>query len=665
MACCNAVIKYSGNTKTNLRVGFFSPASDIVFKSNPSIEPMNKITAFLIAFYALFPVMIHAAEIKVAAVEFNPAEQNLQANIDGIAAKVITASQNGAKLIVLPEVAATGWIITSNKDLDTIPGKLTAVIGSITKKYNNYVVVGLYELDPVSGLTHNAAALIGPKGFIGKYRKNQIPEGDFSTATPGNLGFPVFDTEIGRIGILICFDDSRLQSLLVPSLRGADILAMPIGSDTAPKFEKSSISNHSTIANIATLSPWIGINTVATNQAGMIKIPSINYVDQFTGGSSIWNSSGKQLNSSKAGTWTKPEEPTIIYATIDTSKKSEQKEFWLKHRRPELYGIYNLYKAPVDPVANNTQNQIAALLIQYDPINGGVAANANKVEGLIKANPNGFNLAVLPFYSFLGKVALDKSNIAKYAESLDGKSATLASSLAKNYNTYLLFSMPEVKDGKYYETAVLFDFNGKQTGVYRKSHLNDNELQWATAGNDLPVFSTKDLGRIGVMLNDEVRIPELTEVYALNRVDLILIPSMYDGKAYGGQVNIPKGLVPEASNRGMNIWYNIAKYSQAHTLVANYLPKGGNGFNASAMYSLAPEIGYYPPNIAPNKEAAYLVLFMTHLQNNLLLDQQKWVVGRRYDLAAPLTLNAQGACFKEWQQDSINRELCPKAASGR
>ncbi len=606
--------------------------------------------------------MIHAAEIKVAAVEFNPVEQNVQANIDGIVTKVTTASQNGAKLIVLPEVAVTGWIIASKKDSDTIPGKATAAMEKITKKYNNYIVIGLYENDPVTGLTHNAAALIGPKGYIGKYRKNQLPPGDFEAATPGNLGFPVFDTEIGRIGMLICFDDSRLQSLLLPSLRGIDILAMPIGSDVMPKFEKASIGNHSTIANIATLSPWIGINTVATNQAGLVRIPKIQFVDQFVGGSSIMSSSGKQLASSKASTWTKPRDPQIIYATIDTAKKSDQKEFWLKHRRPELYGIYNLYKAPDDPATNNSQNQIAALLVQYDPVNGDVSANAKKVDGLINANPNGFNIAVLPFNSFLGKVALNKSNISQYAEALDGKSASLAADIAKKYKTYLLFSMPESKDGKYYETAILLDFNGKQVGVYRKSHLNAEEQKWATAGNDLPVFSTNDLGRVAVMLNDEVRIPELTEVYALNRANLILIPAMYDGKAYGGEVNIPKGLVPAASNRGMYMWFDIAKYSQAYTLVANYLPKESGEFAASALYSLVPEEGFYPPNIAPNKEIAHQVLFSTNLQNNLWINQQKLVVARRWDQATPLTLDHQGACFKEWQKDSTNPEMCPKAA---
>lgn len=113
------------------------------------------------------------------------------------------------------------------------------------------------------------------------------------------------------------------------------------------------------------------------------------------------------------------------------------------------------------------------------------------------------------------------------------------------------------------------------------------------------------------------------------------------------------------------MWFDIAKYSQAYTLVANYLPKESSGFNASALYSLVPEEGFYPPNIAPNKETAHQVLFTTNLQKNLWIDQQKLVVGRRWDQATPLTLDPQGACFKEWQKDSVNKEMCPQAAAGR
>jgi predicted amidohydrolase len=343
---------------------------------------MKTLLSLCILLFISVSSVVHAAEVKVAAVEFNSAH-DLDGNIAGIVNAITVASQNGAKLIVLPEVAATGFVITSPNDLDTIPGKTTAAIEKVTSKYNSYVVVGMYEKDLLTGVVHNSAALVGPKGLVGKYRKNQIPEVDFNIAAPGNLGFPVFDTDIGKIAILICFDDSRLQSLLIPSLRNADILAMSIGSDMMPKYEKTSNGNHSTIANIATLAGWSGMNVVASNQAGVLNIPQLNLEDQFKGGSSIWDNNGKQLNSSKVSTWTKPLPPQTIYATLDLSKKSEQKDFWIKHRRPELYQIYNLYKAPVDPAANNTQNQISALLVQYDPVNGNVNENVKKVETLI------------------------------------------------------------------------------------------------------------------------------------------------------------------------------------------------------------------------------------------------------------------------------------------
>ncbi len=436
---------------------------------------MKKILLSMLLSISTFFSIVHAAEVKVAAVEFNPTPKDVSGNIQRIVKAITEASNKGAKLMVLPEFAVTGfgYIPSGPGDFDTIPGRATAAIEKVTRKYNNYVVVGTYELDPVTGVIHNAAALVGPKGLIGKYRKNQIPPGDYEIAAPGNLGFPVFNTDIGKIALLICFDDTRLQSLLLPSLRGADILATPIGSDMMPKYEKISNGNHSTISNIAVLASWVGMNVVASNQTGLVNFPTFGVQDQFTGGSTIWDNNGNQLAHSKVSTWTKPLPAETIYATINPTKKSEQKTYWLNNRRPELYRAYNLYKAPVDIAANNTQNQISALLVQYSPSNGNIDANVKKVDSLIAQNQNVFNLVVLPFNSFIGNMKLDKNNIRGYAEPLNGKSYGLASELAKKYKTYLLFSMPEVDGEKYYETAVLFDFNGKQAGIYRKSHLND------------------------------------------------------------------------------------------------------------------------------------------------------------------------------------------------
>jgi hypothetical protein len=128
----------------------------------------------------------------------------------------------------------------------------------------------------------------------------------------------------------------------------------------------------------------------------------------------------------------------------------------------------------------------------------------------------------------------------------------------------------------------------------------------------LPVFKSP-IGRIAVVLNDEVRIPEITDMYMLKRANLLLVPVAYIQKEYGGDVKIPKGLIPEESNKSMFIWYSMAQHSQAHTLVANYVNGAPNDVGQSALYSLVPEEGFYPPNIAPrDKETAHQVIFATN-----------------------------------------------------
>lgn len=615
---------------------------------------------FLIVLSFVF-TCANAAEVKVASVEFNPKFMQLNSNINGIVDAVTIAAKNDAKLIVLPEAATTGYIYQDRKQLepylDTIPGETTAALASVTQKYHTYVAIGIIELDPETGIVYNSAALIGPNGYIGKYRKNQLNSSDNKWSSRGNLGYPVFNTEIGKIALLICYDDTHLQSLLLPNLRGADILAYITSSDILPKFEKGSNTNHSTIGNISSIAGWVGVNVVASNRTGNETNPATGEITHFVGGASIWDNTGTLLNSAPVSTWADAGQPHTIYATIDTAKPNLQKNFWLTHRRPELYQDYNYYRAPIDPVANNNPHQISALLIQYQPDNDNVNANYAKIEKLIRNNEEVFNLVVLPFNSLVGNVVVTKDNIGKYAEKLGGKSYILAANLAKQYKTYLLFSMPEFYAGKYYETAVLFDYAGHQVGVYRKSHLNDGESSWATAGDNLPVFDT-DLGRVAVMLNDETRIPELTDIYSLRRADLILIPAMYNQQDYGGKVNIPAGIVPNSSDRGMFIWYDIAKYAQSHTLVANYINGAHHDVGQSAVYSLVPEDGYHAPMISPNTENAFLVNFTTHFNDTLWQNQQNLIIGRRSDLALPLTLNMESSCFKLWQQNSTNSGQC-------
>ena len=625
-------------------------------------ESMSNLKLFLFGVVTLFSSLLHATELKVAAVEFASKSPGFESNLKGLIEAVTAAAKNGAKLMVLPEASMNGFLYANGQALmpyaDTIPGKATAALSKVTQQYNVYVVAGLYEKDPVTGKIYNAAALIGPRGYIGKYQKNNLAPGEGNVASPGTLGFPVFETDIGKIGLVICYDDSSLQNLLLPALRGADIIAQPIGSFKIPAFTQLSYTNHSTLANISTAVSWLGTNVISSNSTG-VEGPGAGFVT-FDGGSSVWNNNGKRLVSAAVSTWTDHKAPETVYATINLSQKSKQKEYWLKHRRPELYQTLNNYRYPDDAAADRTSRQISALLVQYEPKSGDIDANFKKIEALIRANTGVFNLSILPFNSFLGPVNLNKENIAQYAEELNGKSHQLAASLARKYQTYVLVSMPEKKGSQFFETAILLDFNGKQIGLYRKSHLNEAEKSWATAGNELPVFKTKAMGNVAIMLNDEVRIPEITQMYGVNRADIILVPTMYNQNDYGGSVDIPKGAVSEASNRGMSMWYSIAKYAQAYTLVSNYIHGEQQAMGQSALYALTPEINYSPPNIAPNKEIAHPVIFTTHTNKTLYIDQERLIASRRWDQAAPLTLDMESTCFKEWQKNSSSKELCPE-----
>lgn len=627
-----------------------------------------KLVAPLFIVFGLLGGTANAAEIKVAAIEWAPKSPGFESNLQGIVEAISVAAKNGARLMVLPEESMQGFNYTDVKNIlpyaDTIPGKATSELSKVAKKYNVYVVAGLYEKEPSTGKLYNSAVLVGPKGYVGKYRKNNLAPGEGNTITAGTIGFPVFDTDIGKIGIVICYDDTNIQNLLLPVLRGADIVAHPVGSYKIPSFTTASYTNHSTMANISTAVTWLGTNWVATNLSGT-EGPSAAGVAAFDGASSIWDSNGKRLVSAPLSYWTNPTKPQTVYATINVGKKSDQKTFWLKNRRPELYTDVNNYRYPDYSPSDFTSRQISSLLVQYEPKTGNIEENYKKIDELVKNHPGVFNLTVLPFNSFLGPVKLNKENIAKYAEELNGRSYQLASDMAKKYKTYVLFSMPEKSGNQFYETAILFDFNGKQTGIYRKSHLNDSEKTWATAGNDLPVFRTVDFGNVAIMLDDEVRIPELTQMYSIYRADLILVPVMYNQKEYGSSVDIPRGVVSDASNRGMAMWYNIPKYSQAYTLVANYIHGEHGDIGGSALYSPAPEANYYPPNIAPNKESAYLIDFTTHSNSTVYMNQDRLIATRRWDLAAPLALDTGSACFREWQKDSNNNDLCPKTISGK
>jgi N-carbamoylputrescine amidase len=177
--------------------------------------------------------------VRVAVVQFNPqvGVGNLESNALAARQCLQQAAKAGANLIVLSELATTGYCFDSREEAfahaEPVPGG-PIIRGWIAfaKENKVYVVGCLPEVDRQQ--LFDTAVLVGPDGYVGKYRKTHLWNEEKLFFTPGNLGFPVFDTRIGRIALLVCWDIWFPETARIVSQLGADIVCIPTGCmDTA------------------------------------------------------------------------------------------------------------------------------------------------------------------------------------------------------------------------------------------------------------------------------------------------------------------------------------------------------------------------------------------------------------------------------------------------
>jgi 5-aminopentanamidase len=165
--------------------------------------------------------------IKSGFYQFDPVFGQKGENIN----KVFTALKDAdLDLLVLPEFFATGYQFISQEEAselsENIPeGYTTRRLIDLSREKKLYVVAGLPERD--GDKFFNSAVLTGPEGFIGTYRKTHLFFEEKIYFSSGDTGFRVWDTGVGRIGIMICFDWFFPESMRVLSLMGADIVAHP------------------------------------------------------------------------------------------------------------------------------------------------------------------------------------------------------------------------------------------------------------------------------------------------------------------------------------------------------------------------------------------------------------------------------------------------------
>jgi predicted amidohydrolase len=168
--------------------------------------------------------------LRVACVQMEPVVGETRRNVARTLEFIAQAADRGAQLVVLPELCNTGYVFATREEAFTLAeavpaGPTTQAWIEAAAKHRVILVAGITERQ--GDVLYNSAAVVGPKGYIGTYRKNHLWGAENLFFEPGNLGVPVFHIGAGRIACAICYDIWFPETFRLAALQGADLLCVP------------------------------------------------------------------------------------------------------------------------------------------------------------------------------------------------------------------------------------------------------------------------------------------------------------------------------------------------------------------------------------------------------------------------------------------------------
>ncbi|MBE6270797.1 MAG: carbon-nitrogen hydrolase [Prevotella ruminicola] len=267
-------------------------------------------------------------------------------NILRLGEGIADLAKRGAQLIVLQELHNTLYFCqTEDVDLfdlaETIPGPSTKFYCELAKKHGVVIVASLFE-KRAPGLYHNTAVVIESNGEIaGKYRKMHIPDDpayyEKFYFTPGDLGFHPIQTSVGKLGVLVCWDQWYPEAARLMAMQGAEMLIYPtaIGyaeNDTPEEQQRQRMAWQTVMRGHAVAN---GLPVVAVNRVGFEPDPSGQ-----TGGIQFWGTSfvaGPQGEIIYEAS-TDDEESIIVEMDMDRSEQVRRWWPFLRDRRIDAYG---------------------------------------------------------------------------------------------------------------------------------------------------------------------------------------------------------------------------------------------------------------------------------------------------------------------------------------
>lgn len=254
--------------------------------------------------------------IKVSSIQMNCDLNDIKKNLAKAKSYIKEACKEGAQLIVIPELFSTGYRVEEkDKQLaETLHGDTILWLEACAKEVGAYLVAAILESASKNEEVYDTAVLVGPKGLVGSYRKVHLWDKEVECFEKGDQ-FPVFNTDIGNIGIQICYEIGFPEGYRILTQKGADIVACPSAFGEQRLYVWDIASRSRALEN--------GIYHVTANRIGTDK-------DTVFGGySRIINPQGTVLaeNKSKEG---------VITSKIDLSEIEHQRK-----RLPYLADLNN------------------------------------------------------------------------------------------------------------------------------------------------------------------------------------------------------------------------------------------------------------------------------------------------------------------------------------
>ncbi|KAK9425597.1 putative CN hydrolase domain-containing protein [Seiridium unicorne] len=458
--------------------------------------------------------------VRVATTQFY-SHTDVSANLELCIAYMQRAKKAGAELIVFPENAnrcrdfktrESAWELCED-----LSGPFVQGLQEAAREVKIIVVAGVDIKGKTKPECNIAQIIISENGqLLYTHLKTVLWDYEYTLFVPGSKELEVTQTSVGKLGLLMCADGICPEVPRVSSLKGAEILCNSLNSRGPDEMRSHeplrAIENH----------VWM----IASNTVGG---PEDAY--PWTGGSQIISPRGETIacaGETDAGMVWADITPFTSFPKYLGGGIGSLDDF----RRPDLY--HELLK-PMNthvaatmygPIANDTPKkplQVATLQLSwYHSTQWTVSRTLGQIT---YAASRGTQLAVFPeLWCFKrDEVAADPLAAAKFSASI----LEMITTAASESSIYVVANLVEHEKGRFYSTAYLVNSEGKISAAYRKTHLGESERAWATPGDDLVVADTP-IGRIGLMIGNEVWLPEVSRILTLRGAEIIAHPADWD-----------------------------------------------------------------------------------------------------------------------------------------